>query len=252
MVAAATLGASPLAAATIFEARSSSGIGASSGATASGRLAQLGGAVVHGIADGDRGRIDVLEGQPPLAPRGAVILTADGGKTARLYDVGTTTCRFWTPAVPASVVAPAIEDLRVERTIDEAGPAIAGQATRHYRFVTTYATVAGSERLTTRRVEEVWATLSPGDPALRLWLAAAASTGDADLDARIAAGMKSVAGVVLRRTTEISVTAAKGATRTVSSHLEVTRYEAEASSSLPASTFDAPFDCKVLTPADRS
>lgn len=249
-VAAATLCASPLAAATAFEAHASSTIGAASGATHGGRVAELGGASVHGVADGDRGRIEVREGQPPLAPQGAVILTTDGGKTARLYDSETATCRFWVPAVRASVVSPAIEGLKVEKTIEEAGPAIAGQPTRHYRFVTTYTSAAGGERLSTRRVEDVWTTLSAGDAALRLWLSPAASTGDVDLDARIAAGMKSVTGVALRRTTEVTVTAAKGAPRTVTSHLEVTRYGA--ASSLPPSTFEPPFDCKVLTPTDRS
>lgn len=246
-VAATTLTASSLAAATVFEARTSASLEAAAGEQRPARLADLAASSVRGIADGERGRIEVREGRGPLAPQGAVIVTTDGGTTARLYDAVTKTCRFWTPAArpaPGSVHG----ELSVAKTLEEAGPTIAGQPTRHYRFITTYETSTGGERLRTRRVEDVWAMPVAADPALRLWLSPAASTGDLRLDARLAAAMPEIGGVALKRTTTTSVTGASGAARTVTSTLEVTRFETEAKP--PASTFVEPFDCKVLSPAD--
>jgi hypothetical protein len=245
-VAATTLPASPLAAATVFEARTSASLEAAAGEQSPARLADLAASSVRGIADGERGRIDVLEGRGPLAPQGAVILTADGGKTARLYDAVTKTCRSWTPAMrpaPGSIQ----RELKVEKTLEEPGPVIAGQPTRHYRFLTTYETTTAGERLRIQRVEEVWVTSEAADPALRLWLPPAASTGDLELDARLAAATQEIRGVALKRTTTTSVTGDSGTPRTATSTLEVTRFETGASP--PASAFVEPFDCKLLSPA---
>jgi hypothetical protein len=220
------------------------------------RLASLWDSTVRGSIDGNRGRIEFLESGNPATPRGSVILTLDGGRTARLFDPGARACRSWVSSGPASWSNPAVpgestryENLEVRKTLEEAGPTIAGRATRHYRFTIAYDTSAGGRRSHTERVEDIWADAGLSDPAFAVWLTAAApQTGNAEFDRRLSKTMAQVRGTPLKRVTVARVKFEGRPEQTTTTTLEVTEL---AQKVLAPSTFLDPFACKIPKPEER-
>ncbi|HWC66054.1 MAG TPA: hypothetical protein VG777_08220, partial [Thermoanaerobaculia bacterium] len=112
-----------------------------------GRLAGLEDSTVRGWVDGEKGKVEIVESRNPATPKGDVLLTTDGGRTIRYFDLGRRECRLWngrlpreTRVGPGSPVSTTFVDVRVEKTVDEAGPEIAGFPTRHYRVESAYDT----------------------------------------------------------------------------------------------------------------
>jgi len=208
-------------------------------------LARLSNATVRGWAQGDRGRIDFLGEEGDIVGEGSLLLTEDGGASARLYDSVRRTCLPW-EGNAGSLAAGEVSGLTVEKVTDEPGPLVAGLPTRHYRFDLAWQ-VAGkaSEQAPTWRwkvVEEFWATPGLTDAALTLCLnTQTRSTGDPEADGRVAAAFDAVEGTPLRRVTVIAVETGE---RTMQSTvtLEVTELEHKAP---PAGTFEVPDACRA-------
>ncbi len=224
------------------------------------RLAALTDSTVRGWVDGDLGRIEFLESGNGAWPKGGFLLTGDGGRTARFFDPAARKCRSWVPFFSARSSPPGparepgpFENFRAKKTLDEAGPAIAGVATRHYRFVIAYDTsvsgAAAARRLHTERTDDIWAAPGLQDPALAIWLTARARrTGNDKLDGKLDEATAEVRGAALKRVTVVKVELEGRPPQTTTTTVEVTQLTRE---EVPASMFLDPFPCKILTPEDR-
>ena len=225
------------------------------------RLVWIANTTVRGWIDGDRGKIEFLESRNEATPRGSLLLTNDGGKTVRLFDPARKTCRPYfanVGAVPRAKLpagaAATFEKFMVEKTLEEAGPSIAGLPTRHYRFAIRYGTVMPATkdtgRLHTEKTHDIWVTPELTDAAIAIWLSTdVSSIGSEELDRKVSEAIAQVRGAALRRVT-VSKTQAEGRpVETLTTTFEVTNLEPE--KQIQASTFAEPFPCKVLSPEDR-
>jgi hypothetical protein len=219
------------------------------------RLVSLSDSTVRGWVDGDRGKIEFLESRNGATPKGSVILTTDGGKTARFFDQGAKECRPWVRLDRPSPInsagpggAARYENLKVKKTPEEGGPTIAGRLTRHYRFTIAYDMSAGGRRSHTERVEDIWADAGLSDPAFAVWLTVAPQTGNADFDRRLSKAMAQVRGTPLKHVTVARVKFEGRPEQTTTTTIEVTEL---AQKVLAPSTFLDPFPCKIPKPEER-
>lgn len=213
-----------------------------------GRLAN---ATVRGWADGDLGKIEFLGEPGDTLPAGSALLTTDGGETVRFFDSVRKSCSPWlgNAVLGGSTLAPkatkTVSGLKIGLVLNEAGPEIAGLATRHYRFIIEYASTfrssAAVARSKTELIEELWTTQDLTDPALRMWLDESTwPSGDPAAEKKIAAALAQAAGVPLKRVSTLSVRSEGGHELKTTVSLEVTKVETKA---IPASIFEQPFGC---------
>ena len=198
------------------------------------RLLSLADSTVRGWVDGDRALVEFLESRNRAWPKGSILLTTDGGQTVRFFDKAAKKCRPWSPSAGIGRYRPAVagtsvplENLRVEKALDEAGPKIAGVPTRHYRFAIAYdssvRSAGATMRLHTEKVEDIWATAEFSDPALAIWLnARAPRTGNDKLDGELAEAMAQVRGVPLKRVTVEKIELEGRPPQTTTTTVEVT------------------------------
>ena len=202
---------------------------------------------VEGWASGANGRVSILESRNPMLPAGDLLLTRDGGKTVILVSPKSKTFGPWSAGGAAgatsSLMALRLENPKVEKLVDEASGRIAGIATRHYRYRTTYALemqlLDRPKKSSTTRVEDLWLSAEPGDAGLALWLSKEPlKTGDAALDRLLAAEAARLTGFPLKRIVETTVRDDHGAEQTTKTVLEVTEFRTvkipEAFFALPA------------------
>ncbi|HEV7667215.1 MAG TPA: hypothetical protein VGS22_01745 [Thermoanaerobaculia bacterium] len=193
--------------------------------------------VVEAWADGDKGRVDFKESANPITEAGTYLLTRDGGRTlilvnpeekaygemnldAVLGSLGAVMGGMG-PMLKIEISAPKVETL-----LDEEGPTLLGQPTRHLKFRTAYqmkVKVFGmgkaSDVLTE---EEFWVTDRLLDKSFAVWLRTnKPKTGNADLDRLIAGEMGKVKGVPLKSVT-VTTTTQGGKAQKTQSTMEVT------------------------------
>ena len=216
------------------------------------RLPVFGNATVDGHVDNQRGRLDYRESGTGSLPKGSIVVTTDGGRTAKLYDVEEQTCGDLPvlSAVPTGMRAQAAaltryENVQVSKTLDEKGPKLHGSATRHLRYTTTYDVHPGgpSAKVLHGSIEsEVWVAPALTDPAFSLWLNAAPHTGNPDADGRIAAAMAEAKGAALKRIQRTSLRIEGASEQQSTSTMEVTRLSTQRPS---AKSLEPPFVCRV-------
>lgn len=216
--------------------------------------AVLGDATVRGRVDGDHGRIEFLKSGIGNPASGSVIVTADGARTATLFDVVRHACGDApTPAAAsggmrAQAASPVkFDNLTVDKTLDEPGPKRFGLATRHLRYAISYDVRpgAGSANMLHAAIQaELWVAPKLTDAAYALWLQPVPHTGNADADRRIAAQMGDVAGAALERIQRTTLQAGPAAALTTTSKLAVTRL---AMKKPGASALAPPFACRTKT-----
>ncbi len=193
--------------------------------------------VVESWIDGDKGRVDFKESSNPIAGKGTYMLTRDGGHTVILVDPEKKAYGEWdidamlgsAAAMMGSMGAVLkfeISDPKVETLLDEAGPALLGLPTRHYKYRTTYQMkikVFGMGRANNVvSEEEMWVTDRLLDKSFGMWLKTGPpKTGNADFDRLIAAEMSKVKGVPLKSVTK-TTTSTKGKSQVTTSRTEVT------------------------------
>jgi hypothetical protein len=224
------------------------------------KSASMADTTVKGFAAGDLARIEFTQSRNPLAPKGSFLLTLDGGKTVRLADPRAKSCRPWSPSGPAagkstvgSAVATRFENVSVARTLDEAGPGIAGLPTRHFRFTIAYDSIVdvmGTVRRShTEKVADVWAAPELSAAGVSVWLRALpAPTGDADLDRKIKGAMAGLPGTPVKTVTTATVRDDTGFEQKTTTTVELTRL---ARTRVPASAFAVPAFCGKAAPPAR-
>jgi hypothetical protein len=201
---------------------------------------------VEGWVSGANARISIVASHNPMLPARDYLLTRDGGKTVFRVSPKSRSFANWSTGgasgASSSVMAMRFENPKVEKISDEASGRIAGVATRHYRFRTTYASemqlIDVPKKSTITRVEDVWLSTEPGEAGLALWLSREPSkTGDAALDRLLAGQAARLAGFPLRRVTQTTVKDDRGSEQTTLTVLEVTEFR---TAKVPDSLFDLP------------
>ena len=132
---------------------------------------------------------------------------------------------------------------KVEKLLEEAGPAMLGLPTRHYRYRTSYTMKMkvlgmGNESSVVSE-EDIWVTDKLQDAALSVWLRSdPPTTGNEQLDKLIASGRGKVAGFPLKTVTVSTSTNKKNKQATTRTTMEVT--ELDTSANVPAASFEIP------------
>jgi len=210
---------------------------------------------VEGWVTGDNAKVEIQESANPMLKEGSFLITKNGAKTIFLVDPKEKTYAEWDPAAMLGAagavlngVGPLVKfefsEPKVEKLVDEAGPAIAGQSTRHTKFRTSYTMKIrvfgmGNESAIVTE-EDIWATSQLQDPALGVWLRAdALKTGNEQLDKLIASGREKVAGFPLKTVVVSTSTNKKNNKQTTSkTTMEVTQLDTKAT--VPASALEIP------------
>ncbi len=193
--------------------------------------------VVEAWAEGDKGRVDFKESANPIAPAGTYMLTRDGGRTLLLVNpeekaYGEISLDAMLGSLGAMMggMGPLLKievsNPKVDTLLDEDGPQLLGQATRHVKFRTAYqmkVRVFGMGRASdVVSDEEYWVAESLLDKSFGMWLRTGRpKTGNADLDRLITAEAEKLKGVPLKSTT-VTTTTQGGKTQTTRSTMEVT------------------------------
>lgn len=194
--------------------------------------------VVEAWAEGDKGRVDFKESANPIAGAGTYMLTRDGGRTILLVDpeekaygemnldamlgsIGTVMGGMG-PLLKIEISNPKVETL-----LDEAGPTMLGQPTRHLKFRTAYqmkVKVFGMGKANdVLTEEEFWVTDRLLDKSFGMWLRTGKpKTGNADLDRLIAAETEKLKGGVPLKSITVTTTSQNGKSQKTQSTMEVT------------------------------
>ena len=194
--------------------------------------------VVEAWIDGDRGRVDFKESANPFAEAGTYMLTRDSGRTlllvnpeekaygemsldALLGSIGAVMGGGMGPLLKIEIANPKVETL-----LDEAGPTMLGQATRHLKFRSTYqmkVKVFGMGKASdVVSEEEYWVAENLLDKTFGMWLRTGkVKTGNADLDRLIATQTEKLQGVPLKSVV-VSTTTQGGKVQKTVSTMEVT------------------------------
>lgn len=193
--------------------------------------------VTEAWIDGDRGRVDFKESANPIVEAGSYMLTRDGGRTLILVNpeekaYGEMSLDALLGSIGAvmggmgPLLKIEISNPKVETLLDEAGPTMLGQPTRHLKFRSTYqmkVKVFGMGKANdVLTEEEYWVTDSLLDKSFGMWLRTGkAKTGNADLDRLIATQTEKLKGVPLKSVT-VSTTTQGGKSQKTVSTMEVT------------------------------
>jgi hypothetical protein len=213
-------------------------------------LARLSNATVRGWAEGERGRVEFLGEPGDAVGKGSLLLTENGGATARIFDSVRKSCLPWSGAEasmgPRQPDAVKIEEFQVQKVLEEPGSEISGWATLHYRFDISWRSVSqvggAEQRWHWHTVEELWTAPELEVPGLRLWLNTnTRSTGSPAADENVAQTLSAVQGTPLKRVTVLGLEAGERKMETTVT-LEVTELTREEP---PAGTFDLPMACRA-------
>lgn len=209
----------------------------------------------EGWVSGDNAKVEIRESGNPMLKEGAFLITKNGARTIFLVDPEEKTYAEWDPAAMLAgagamlnSVGPLVKfefsDPKVEKLAEEAGPAIAGQPTRHYKYRTSYTMKIkvfgmGNETAVVSE-EDIWATDALSDAALGTWLRAdGLKTGNEQLDKLISSGRGKIQGFPLKMVTVSTSTNKKNNKQTRSTTtMEVTQLDTKAT--VPASAFEIP------------
>ncbi|MES1245453.1 MAG: DUF4412 domain-containing protein [Acidobacteriota bacterium] len=221
---------------------------------------------VEGWVAGDKARVEFKESGNPVARQGSWLLTKDGGKTIYLVDPEEKTYAEWNLQAMLGLVGNVMQgmgpllkiefsDPKVEKLLEEDGGTVAGLATRHYRYRTSYIMkmrvlgMANEASVVTE--QDIWATDRLQDVALGIWLRSdPPRTGNEQFDKLIAAEAGKTRGFPLKTVTVSTTTQKKGNKQTVTrSTMEVTQLDTSAT--VPGSSFEIPAGYKEtqLVPA---
>lgn len=207
---------------------------------------------VEAWTEGDQARVEFRESDNPFLEKGTYLLSKDGGETMILVNPEEKEFgRFSLEALLGGVGAVfggdnpllkmEISSPKVEKLLEEDGGQVAGYATKHYRYRTSYRMnlkVFGISRpADVVNEEDLWVADSLTERGLGVWLRSRqVKTGNADLDGLIEAEAKKYKGFPLK-TVITTTSTSKGKPTTTTTRMEVTTIEKFATSPV---SFDVP------------
>lgn len=208
---------------------------------------------VRGKIEGDRARIEFEESGNPLMGQGTYLLTTDAGQTLYLVNPAEKTySEFDLDAVmqmlgslgESGLIEFEIENPRLETLESGPGKTVAGLATRHARYRTSYdmqIKIMGFKRAQqVETVQDVWYSEELNDPAMGVWLRKEPPRTGTDLDQLIDLEVSKIQGFPLETAETMITTGQKGKERTTTTRMQVS--EINRGVSFAAGTFDIPDD----------
>lgn len=219
------------------------------------RLPAFGNATVDGHVDNERGRLEYRESGAGGLPAGSIVVTTDGGRTAKLYNTKDQSCGDFpvlssTPTGMRAQATSRYENVEVKKLLDEKGPKLHGSATRHLRYSASYEvhSLDPAAKVLHGTIEsEIWVAPALADPAFSLWLNAAPHTGNPEADRKIADAMTDAKGAALKRIQRTSLRVEGGKEQVSTNTMEVTKLSTRRPS---PKSLEPPFACRIGTPKE--
>lgn len=203
--------------------------------------------------DGEKARIQFVESGNPWMSEGAYLLTTDGGKTLQLVKPADKTygefeldsvMRMLGSLGEAGIVSFEIENPRLETLEQGPGKTVAGMATKHARYRTTYdmrMKIMGFKKMqSVESTQDVWYSDDLRDPAMGVWLRKEPPRTNTDLDKLIDLEVSKITGFPLETTDTMITTGKKGKQTTTTTRMRVEKLSRGVS--FPASTWVIPDD----------
>lgn len=199
--------------------------------------------------DGDKAKIEFVKSGNSMTPAGSFMVTQDGGKSMFMVNPSKKTYSKWDMAGMAGMAGGAMSMMnmkvstpKVKKLLEEKGPKIAGFATTHYRFRTSYTmemSFMGIQRATSTVTEEdIWSCPDLKDAGLNAWTSQQGSkTGNEQLDKLVKAEMEKVEGFPLKRVVATTTKESNGEPQVMKITTEVTAMK---KASPAASLFEIP------------
>jgi len=194
-------------------------------------------ATVKGLADGERVRIEFIEGHNPMTQPGTYMISRDGGRTVYLVNPAERSYMEMDMEKLAGaagdmmgalggMVSIDVRDHTVETLHDGTGPQMLGYPTRHVKLKSSYTlatrVMGMSQTQKQVREDEIWSTDKIDLQGLMAWAdMQAMRTGHESLDKLIAAEMDAVKGFPLKRVTR-QQTEQRGRVQEATTTFEVT------------------------------
>ena len=206
---------------------------------------------IKGLADGAKSRVEFLDSGNPMMPAGSYMVSSDGGSTIYLVNPKQKSYAVWDVESMMGMAGGAMQMMgmkfstpKVEKLLEEKGPAIHGFPTTHYRYRSSYTmevNFMGIRRSTeTINEEDVWATTDIKDEGMGVWLKQKTmKTGNEELDKLLEAEMSKIKGFPLKRVVVTTSKQSDGSSETMRMTSEITSIK---KSAVPASVFDVPKD----------
>jgi hypothetical protein len=180
----------------------------------------MGNMKVKAWVDGNSAKVEFADSKNEMMKKGTYLLTTDGGTTIYLVNPKEKTYSVWDMNAMMQFAGGAmgmmkmtITDPKVERLLEESGPAILGYPTTHYKSRTSYAmsvsVIGMKSQSTIVKEQETWATTALADAGFGIWLRNAPKSGNEELDKLVEAEMGMVKGVPLKTVTVTTTTDTK-------------------------------------------
>ena len=210
---------------------------------------------VEGWVAGPSSRVEFKASENPLFKEGGYLITKDAGETIFLVDPEEKTYAKWDLRATLGAAGAIMNGMgpllkleftepKVEKLLDEEGPAVVGLPTRHLRFRTTYTLKMkvmgmGNESAVVSE-EDIWVTDRLQDAALALWLRTdPPQTGNEQLDKLIASGREKFTGFPLK-TVIVSTSTNKKNNKATTTRTTMEVTELDTAADVPASSFAIP------------
>jgi hypothetical protein len=214
------------------------------------------------LTEGQRARIDFLDGDGN--PDGSYLVTLDGGKTFALANDSEAYCSDWTTAgffqaagrflKKAERLANAeLNDLSVEKVLEEPGGVIEGLETTHIRVISKYGAKARILFLTMEyaieEVNDIWMTHDLELPLFeQLWLDSGTQTGFGYIDELAKRRNAFETGPILKQESVVTLRNVKKNESEVKKEAVVVSDLREISAAdIPPGHFDMP-ECQPVSP----
>lgn len=204
-------------------------------------------AIIEGLVDGPRARLEFKQGQMAGLPEGHYIVTRDGGKTITLVDPEEQTYMNIDPEQLASSLGDMMEaakgfvqitfkDASAETLVDERGPTMLGKQTRRVKTRIAYkvemSILGRVNESSVVREDEMWVTPELRDEGFSLWRKKQHfETGDATIDSMIAREMDKIQGFPLKMVSLAVKRDSRGREETSTTTFEITKLESTRASS---------------------
>ena len=208
---------------------------------------------VKASVDGDKARIEFEDSGNPMMPAGSYLLTTDAGRTLFLVKPSDKTygefdldaiMRLIGAVSESGLVDFEINNARVEMLDRGPGKTVAGVATEHARFRTTYdmkIKVLGMGRAqNVETVQDIWYTEALQDAAMGVWLRKEPPRTNTELDELVDLEVAKIRGLPLETIATMTTTGKKGKATTTVTHTLVS--DLRRGVSFPAATFVIPDD----------
>jgi len=170
---------------------------------------------VRAWVDGKHARMEFIESELPELETGTYLVSTDGGETSYLIDPRSKTYERWEINNMVANMADLMRSMRsemkvrfeepkIEKLVEEAGPAMNGMPTKHFRYRTSYKAyleLYETQTISTVMEEDIWTTTAIAEPGLMELLNKRASSGDEQLDRIVQKEMDKVPGFPLKRVT---------------------------------------------------